>query len=385
MTQRRIITAGTLLAGAAALSLMLSSCGLPGDKSNAAAKDTGPIKVAVIDAQSGQTSSLGSWELKGAQLAFDEANAAGGIDGRKIEVNVYDDQGDPTTATNLAHKVASDGNVFVIGSSGSAPTLAMAPILAQNKIPFITSGQSPKLGQLGNKFLFLNSPTSETFDQTLAKYVTGAKSYKQIAMISNNGAYGVGEHDAFAAALGTAGVKPVADQVVTPAQKDFSAALTTIRQSNPDVLFIGAEEVQSGLIVKQARQLGINAVIAGGAPVGTAVYIQTAGADLAEGTIVSTPYLGNDVNDASKKFAADYQKAYGEAPEFHGAKAYDGAQILIQALKRNPSATGTDLAEAMRGIKYTGLVGQFAFDANGVGVHESQIGLIKAGKLVATS
>src|SRR6185312_12619837 len=125
-------------------------------------------------------------------------------------------------------------------------------------------------------------------------------------------------------------------------------ALTTIRQANPDVLFIGAEEVESGLIVKQARQLGIKAVIAGGAPLGTDVYVSTAGADAAEGTIVSTPYLGNDTSAATKKFAAEYLKAYGDISEFHGAKAYDGAQIVTKALKESKVATGAKLAEAIR-------------------------------------
>ncbi|MCU6480428.1 ABC transporter substrate-binding protein [Arthrobacter sp. A2-55] len=382
MIQRGITLKKGVLAGVAILALSLSACGLPGDKGSSSKDTSGPIKIAVIDAQSGQTSSLGAWELKGVQLAFNEANSAGGINGRKIDLKIYDDQGDPTTATNLAHKVASDGNIFVMGSSGSAPTLAMAPVLAQQKIPFMSSGQSPKLGELGNKFLFLNDPTSVTGDETLAKYLVTTKHYQKIAMISNNGAYGSGEHDAFTAALKQLGVTPVADQMVTPAQKDFSAALTTIRQSQPEVLFVGAEEVQTGLIVKQARQLGINAVVAGGAPAGTSVYISTAGASLAEGTITSSPYLGNDTNAATKKFAAAYKAAYNEVAEFHGAKAYDGAKILIAALTKNPTATGAALADAVRAVKYQGLVGNFDFDANGVGVHTAQIGVVKNGIIV---
>jgi branched-chain amino acid transport system substrate-binding protein len=382
MVQRRMSRFRPLIVGVGALALVLTGCAAPGQNNAAAGNDDeGPIKIAVADAQSGQLSSLGAWEYKGVKLAFDEVNAAGGIDGRQIKLTSYDDQGDPTVGTNLAHKLASDGNIMMMGTSESAVTLAMAPILEQATIPFITSGQSPALGQLHNKFLFMNAPASTAFDQTLAKYLLG-KSYKSIAMISNNGAYGAGEHDAFTAALKDASMTPVADQIVTPEQKDFSSALTTIRQANPDVLFIGAEEVQSGLIVKQARQLGINAVIAGGAPVGTDVYVSTAGADAAEGTIVSTPYLGNDTSDATKKFAAAYLKAYGEIAEFHGAKAYDGAQIFIKALKDSHVATGAKLADAVRATSYDGLVGTFKFDENGVGIHETQIGTIKSGKLV---
>ena len=156
----------------------------------------------------------------------------------------------------------------MLGTAESGVTIAMAPILQETKIPNITSGQSPGLVAVKSPFLFLNGPTSTTYDETLAKYVVDTKGMKSIAMITNNGGYGKGEHDAFLKALQSRSVTPVEDQVVTADQKEFSAALTSIRQKNPQVIFVGAEEVQSGLIVKQARDLGITAPFAGGAPLG---------------------------------------------------------------------------------------------------------------------
>jgi branched-chain amino acid transport system substrate-binding protein len=232
-------------------------------------------------------------------------------------------------------------------------------------------------------FLFLNGPTSTTYDETLAKYIVDTKGIKSIAMITNNGGYGKGEHDAFLKALQARSVTPVDDQVVTADQKDFSAALTTIRQKNPQVIFIGAEEVQSGLIVKQARDLGITAPFAGAAPQGTPVFASTAGVANIEATIVSSPYLSNDINDATKKFAAAYKAKYNEEAELHGAKAYDGTQILLTALKTSNVATGEKLAEAIRATKYAGLLGNFAFDDTGVGIFATAIGLIQGGKLVS--
>src|SRR5262245_12150209 len=236
---------------------------------------TGPIKIANVNAQSGQLSSLGQWETKGVKLAIDEVNKAGGINGRTIQLDVLDDQGDPTVGTNVARKIASEGYIAMLGTAESGVTIAMAPILQENKIPNITSGQSPGLVAVKSPFLFLNGPTSTTYDETLAKYVVDTKGMKTIAMITNNGGYGKGEHDAFLKSLGTRSVTPVEDQVVTADQKDFSSVLTTIRQKNPQVIFVGAEEVQSGLIVKQARDLGITAPFAGGAPFGTPVYLDT--------------------------------------------------------------------------------------------------------------
>jgi len=375
----------TAISAIAVLSVILAGCSAPGSDKNASGAGSGPIKIALVDAQSGQLSSLGAWELKGARLAIDEWNAAGGINGRQIELGVFDDQGDPTTGTNLARKIDSDGYLAMIGTAESAVTIAMAPILKQAQIPNITSGQSPGLVAVGSTFLFLNGPTSTTYDETLAKYIVDQQGIKSIATITNNGSYGKGEHNAFLKALQSRSVTPVADQVVTSDQKDFSAVLTGIRQKNPKVIFLGAEEVESGLIVKQARDLGITATFAGGAPQGTPVFLNTAGAKNVEGTIVSSPYLGNDVSDAAKKFAAAYKAKYNEDAELHGAKAYDGTQILLTALKTSNVATGQALADAIRATKHQGLLGDFAFDSTGVGISATAIGTIKNGKLVAAA
>ena len=376
----------TAISASAVLALVVvAGCSAPGGDDKKSGDDKGPIKIALVDAQSGQLSSLGAWELKGAKLAVTEWNAAGGINGRQIQLDVFDDQGDPTTGTNLARKIDSEGYIAMLGTAESAVTIAMAPTLKTAEIPNITSGQSPGLVAAGSEFLFLNGPTSTTYDETLAKHIVDEQGIKDIAMITNNGSYGKGEHDAFTKALKARNVTPLVDQIVTADQKDFSAALTTIRQKNPKMIFLGAEEVESGLIVKQARDLGITVPFAGAAPQGTPVFLDTAGAKNAEGTIVSSPYLSNDISDASKKFATAYKAAYNEEAELHGAKAYDGAQILLTALKSSNVANGKALADAIRGTKYQGLLGGFAFDNTGVGIFATSIGKIENGKLVAAS
>ncbi len=373
-------------AGALAAVFLAAACSAPGKSSSSGSTGgSGPIKIAVVDAQSGQLSSLGAWESKGARLAVDEWNKAGGIDGRKIQLDVFDDQGDPTVGTNLARKIASEGYLAMIGTAESAVTIAMAPTLQQAQIPNITSGQATGLVALKSPFLFLNGPTSTTYDETLAKYLVDTKGYKNIAMITNNGSFGKGEHDAFGKSLSSRGITPLTDQVVTTDQKDFSAALTTIRQKNPQVVFIGSEEVEAGLIVKQARDLGITVPFAGSAPQGTPVFASTAGAAAVEGTIVSSPYLSNDISDASRKFAAAYKAAYNEDAELHGAKAYDGTQIVLTALKSSKVAKGKALADAIRATQYKGLLGDFKFDDTGVGIFATSIGTITNGKLVAVS
>src|SRR5579862_3167632 len=293
----------------AALALAAAACSAPGSSSPPASGGTstapgtsasaaGPIKIAVVDAQSGASSDLGQFEWRGVSLAVNQANAAGGIDGRKIQLTLYDDQGDPTVGTELARKISSDGDIAMFGTAESAVTLAMAPILKSEQIPNITSGQSTKLINLHSPYLFLNGPTGLTYDSTLAKYLVTTKGYKKIAMLTNNDSYGAGEESSFTTALKSLGITPVASKVVPSTQTNMTPSLTSIRSADPQVLFIGAEEAQSGLTVKQARALGLNAVVAEGAPAGTPLYLSTAGVSDADGTIVSSPYLGNDVSAA---------------------------------------------------------------------------------------
>ncbi|MBV9451673.1 MAG: ABC transporter substrate-binding protein [Streptosporangiaceae bacterium] len=374
---------------AAAIALLAAACGTPGGSSGGSPgagggstkAASGPIKIAVVDAQSGSSSDLGQFEYRGVKLAVDQANAAGGIDGRKISLGLYDDQGDPTVGTELARKIASEGYIAMFGTAESAVTLAMAPILESEHIPNITSGQSTKLLAVGSPYLFLNGPTGLTYDSTLAKYLVTTKGYKKIAMLTNNDSYGAGEQSAFTTSLKSLGLTPVAAEVVPADQANMTPALTAIRGKDPQVLFIGAEEAQSGLIVKQARALGMNAVIAEGAPAGTPLFLSTAGVSDTNGTIVSSPYLGNSVNSAAQTFSSAYQAAYGSAPELHGAKAYDGAQVMIAALKACHGCTGLALANAIRAVHYSGLLGSFAYNNQGVGIFATAIGILNDGKI----
>src|SRR5579863_9274677 len=386
---------GTTVA-VATVALAAAACSAPGASSSTPAASgtsggasgsaaAGPIKIAVVDAQSGSESDLGQFEWRGVSLAVNQANAAGGISGRKIQLKLYYDQRDTTVGTELARKIASDGDIAMLGTAESAVTIAMAPILKSEQIPNITSGQSVGLIALHSPYLFLNGPTGLTYDTTLAKYLVTTKGYKKIAMLTNNDSYGAGEDSSFTTALKSLGITPVASKVVPSDQTNLTPALTSIRGSGPQVLFIGAEEAQSGLIVKQARALGMTAVIAEGAPAGTPLFLSTAGAANANGTIVSSPYLGNDASAAAQKFAAAYTAAYGSAPELHGAKAYDGAEVMIAALKACNACTGLNLANAIRAVRYSGLLGNFAYNSTGVGIFATAIGVISGGKIEPVS
>lgn len=389
--RRKAWSAAPLAALMAALALLVSACG-GGATSGGEAGGAGPsesegggqpILVATIGARSGQLASLGDWDWKGFNLAIQEANDAGGIHGRTIKILEFNDQGDPTVGVNVAKDALSQGIVAAMATPESTVALAVKSLFQDAKVVQITSGQALQLTEPGDPYIFRDTAPSSTIDRTLAEYAVNTKGFKKIAMITNNGSYGKGEHDAFIASLKDLGVEPVADVVVTPDQKEFSSVLAQIRDTGPDALFIGAEEVESGLIAKQARALGITATLIAGSPFVTPVFRDTAGCDAVEGAIMSTTYLGNEASDETRAFAAKYKQAYGEDPELHGAKAYDAGRFLVLAMQAAwPNIDGEHIAQALHQIEYDGLQGHFKFDANGEGLASSLVGTIQGCQVV---
>ena len=357
------------------------SASAPVDRDHAA---LAPVRLAIINPQTGDFSPLGKWEHKGVKLAVDEANATGGVNGHRIELAVFDDQGDPAKAATLAEQVGQAGYSAVFGSALSGNTLAMAPVLDRLHLPAITSGQAPSLAARNDPYLFLNSTTSTTFDETLAAYVVGKANLTSIALITNDGAYGTrraggvhgrpGQPRNHARGRPGGGGRPEGLRL----RPDLDQAA---QRQSPFHRRRGAAE-RADRCRRPGRSASPSTLI-GAAPMGTDVYLNTAGAEAAEGSVFSTPYPTNDENDATRAFAAAYQVAFGEVPEFHAAKAYDGARIVIAALRSSDNATGLALAQAIRSTHFTGLLGSFVFDASGVGIQRTRVATIKAGRVIA--
>ncbi|UOF91174.1 ABC transporter substrate-binding protein [Fodinisporobacter ferrooxydans] len=379
---------GKLLAGiclSATLAAAITGCGSSSNNSgtsgSSGSSSGGTIKIGEIGAMSGNLASLGTWDSQGLQMAVDEVNAKGGIHGKKVVIDKIDDQGNPSVAVNDANKLVNDKVVAAFATPESTTTLATLDIFNQAKIPQITSGQDPNITKKGSQFVFRDTASSQIFDKTLADYVVNKMGLKNIAVITNSGAFGKGEHDAFVSALKAHNITPVSDQIITPDAKDFSAQLTTIKAANPQVLFIGTEEIQMGLIAKQARALGINAKIVAGAGAATQIYVNTAGKSVADGTIFSTTYVTNDANAETKAFAAAYKKKFGQVADSHVAKAYDGAKMLLEAIdKAYPNIDGTHIRDELLKLNYHGLTGDFKFNAQGEGLDKTQMGSIKNGQ-----
>src|SRR5512142_2609528 len=266
------------------------------------AKATGePIKIAIIGAMSGTNAVLGDWMKKGVTLAVEEKNAAGGIKGRAIQIVVYDDEADPTKSVGLAQKVATDDKVVAAwATTNSSSALADIPIFAQYKIPQLTNGTNLDITNKGSQYIFRACPAGPAYENPLVDFLVKTKGFKKFALITDTAAYGKGEADYQTAELKALGLEPLARENYGIDDKDFTGQLTKILQTQPEVLLFGGSEIASGLIAKQARQLGFKGQMAGGSAIGTPLFVNTAGADVAEGIYFTGAYPTNDLNDMTR-------------------------------------------------------------------------------------
>lgn len=367
--------------------LLLAACG--GGSSTSGTATPAPIEVGWDGPLTGVNADLGQWDTQGIKLAFDQVNAQGGIHGRMIHLTTYDDAGVSTKGvTNVQRLITQNHIVACFCTPLSGVALAVEPYLTRAQIAQFTPGLSTALTAQHSSYIFRDTPAGPSFEQTLITYLVQQKHFTKFAQITDADAYGQGEAQYQQATLKSLGLTPIAPlQTYNPNDTSFTGQLNVILAAKPEVILLGGEEVTSGLIAKQARNLGFTGQIAGGAAIGTPTFIKTAGATVAEGVYFSSAYISNDVNAQTKAFAAAYQTKWGVVPEGHGAKAYDGAELFIQALNAAyPTITGATIATALHNIhSYQGLQGTVSFDAVGEGFHTTLMGVIKNGQLTPLS
>ena len=308
------------------------------------------IKVGILGPHTGDYAVYGLAVKNGAQLYIDQVNAAGGINGKQIETVVYDNKGDSTEAITAFTRMVDDGITALIGDVLSGNTIAVVGEANPINMPMITASATA-VGVTYNAdtdTVYTNVFRSCFIDpfqgEKMAQYASeklGAKTAAVLTMTGDD--YSVGLADAFKAKCAEVGITVVADEGYSKGDVDFKAQLTNILASAPDVIFCPNYYQDDGMIVTQARELGLTSTFLGGDGwAGVSAYASAA--DL-EGSYFCSAYAPGST-DAVKKFEADYTAAYGaDTLNMFAATAYDAAQILVAALTKaeaSGAATGSD-------------------------------------------
>ena len=330
----------------------------------AQAQDT--VKIGMVEPLTGSVAYNGKSVVEGARLAVEEMNAAGGILGKKIELIIEDGQCTPANSVNATEKlVQKDKVAAIVGAFCSSATAAIMPVAQKYKIPLITGVSSQAtLTEQGNPYFFRAAETDALMARAFAKILANDLKLSKVAYIGVNDDWGRGGVAEFSRDLSELGVKTVLTEYFDHGTTDFFTLLTKLRAAKPDGVFVAAETQDGSILVKQIREMGLDAKVFGVGSWATADFINLAG-KAAEGIHAAVPYASSMESPRNQTFVKNYEAKYGVKPGKYGAAGYNALNITAQAIAR---AGGTD-AEAIRAAlfktRYVAPNGVYQFTAKG--------------------
>jgi branched-chain amino acid transport system substrate-binding protein len=323
------------------------------------------IKVGVYGDLTGATSSFGQSTKNGIELAVEEINKAGGVNGKQIELVVEDDQGRPEQAKTVVSKLINQDKVIaVLGEVASTNSLAAAPVAQEAKIPMITpSSTNPGVTKVGD-FIFRVCFLDDFQGSSIAKFAANTLKAKTAAILGDvNSDYSKGLTEFFEKEFTKQGGKVIAKEAYTQTDPDFKGQLTKIRALNPDVLYIPGYYGQVGIIAKQARELGMKMPLLGGDG-WDSPELWKLGGDSLENSFITNHYSADDPNPTIQSFVKNYKTKFNAVPDSLAALAYDSAKVLADAIKRAGGTDSAKLRDAINATKdFSGVTGTISINA----------------------
>jgi branched-chain amino acid transport system substrate-binding protein len=323
------------------------------------------LKIGVVSPMTGATATFGQENTNGIKLAYEKLKKGSG---KKFDLIIEDDKSEAIESTNATRKLLSVDKVSVmIGAPTSSLALASAPIVQEAKIPFITpTATNAKVTMVGD-YITRACFTDDFQGVVMAKFaVQNLKKMKGLILIENTSDYSKGLAKAFGDEFTKLGGKLVNSEELTYAAKDtdFQSLLRKVKRSNPDFIFVPGYYVEAGLIVKQARALGINVPFLGGDGWDSPKLFEIAGESV-KGSYISNHFAPDDKSPVVQNFVKDYEKVYGTKPGSFAALGYDSLGIVADAIKRAKSTKPSDIRDALVATKgYLGITGTITFDKN---------------------
>lgn len=342
----------------------LTACG-GNSASNTTASGTSDIPVGMMFALSGNEAKMGQDMKQAAELAVDEINGAGGINGSKIKLIAQDDACDPQTATAAANKLVSEGVVAVVGGYCSGATIPATGVFHQNEIPMVvTAANSQKIADQKFPGIYMINGTTVHQAQMATDYMVTKNQAKRIAIIHDNSAFAKDLAETTKKEVESAGGEVVVFDAVNPDETDFSSLVSKLKQAKPDATYWTAYYRGGGLFIKQFKQQEVSGIIGVGDGANDKTLIEIAGKEAAEGTFVTTSPTAEFLPEA-KKFVDEFKSKFEQDPGPYSALQYDGIKVLADAIKRAASADKKAITEALAKTDFKALSGQINFNEQG--------------------
>lgn len=343
------------------------------------------IKIGVFQPMTGANAAGGEMTVEGIQLANEKLSE---VLGKKVELVIVDNKSDKVEAANAANRlIEQDKVVAIIGSYGSSLSMAAGDIVKTAQVPAVGCSPTNPLVTLNNDFYFrvcFIDPFQGTVMANYAFNEIGAKTAAIIQDVQQDYSVGLSKYfvDAFTKLTGDP-KSIVATVSYNTGDQDFSAQLTSIKSLNPDVIFAPGNYGESALLIKQARDLGMDTPILGGDTWEAPEFLSIGGAAV-EGAVFSTHFTAEaPVTEMSKVFLADYEAKYGKKANAFAALGYDAYMVIIDAIERAGSADSVAIQQALAATEgFVGATGNITLDENGDAVKSAVINKVENGSFI---
>ena len=349
---------------------LLGGCGGGDKKSGDAGKGGDEFVVGVNAELTGNVANYGKSMKSGFELAVEEVNKAGGINGKKIRVVEADNKSEPSESGNAATKIVTkDKVVAVIGPATSGCVAAEEPILSSNKVPLIapcatapgiTVDKSGKVKPFVFRACFIDPYQGEI----MAKFASEDLKVKKVAILHDSSSdYSKGLTAVFTEKFKAAGGTITADEAYLAKDIDFKAALTKLKATNPDAIYIPGYYEEVAKIIKQAREIGLNVPLLGCDGWDSPKLVEIAGKEATNKCYFSNAYTAEDKDPGVQKFISAYKAKFNKVPDVFAMEGYNAGLVLFNALKTANSTDGTKIAEALAKTKDLQVAnGKFSYD-----------------------
>ena len=343
----------------------LTGCG--SNAGSSSKKDADKYYIGGIGPTTGATAIYGTAVKNGAQIAVDEINAAGGINGKQIEYRFEDDQNDAEKAVNAYNTLKDWGMQMLVGTTTTAPCIAVAGKTASDNMFQITpSASAPSVLSSGNGNIFQVCFTDPNQGIASAQYIAENKLAKKIGIIyDSSDVYSSGIEEKFEAEAKDKGLQIVSKAAFTADSKtDFGTQLQKAKDAGADLLFLPIYYQEASIILKQADTMGYKPKFFGVDGMDGILTVENFDTKLAEGVMLLTPFAADAKDKAVQNFVKTYKEKYKDTPNQFAADSYDAVYALkaaIEESKATPDMSASDMCDALKGamskIKMQGLTG----------------------------
>ncbi|MFZ5587116.1 MAG: ABC transporter substrate-binding protein [Thermodesulfobacteriota bacterium] len=314
----------------------------------ALAADT--IKVGVVLPLTGSQAKFGEIEKNSFMLALEEINAAGGVNGKKIELVMEDDTGKPDVGRSAIEKLITQDQVAVItGGYASNVTYAMAPVAQQRKVPFVVvTGSDDKITEQKWNYIFRINPPASEYPKALNSFLQEVVKPQSVAILFENTNFGQSSSKAFIKDCEDMGLKVLMKEGYEAGAVDFKPLLVKVKAANPDLIYMVSYVMDAGLLMRQSKELDINPklFVGGGAGFTLPEFVKNAG-PAAEFVYSATLWTETVPYPGAMDYYKKYKQKFGDETEYHGAEAYAGMYVVADALKRAKSIDPEAVREAL--------------------------------------